>query len=663
MTGVTVTRTAQPVTAPTGVAAVAIAGGDTPPGRRAYYHVTRVVGGTEGEPSALVTAETTASEGQIRLTWDATTADAIWVYRSHRDDFWQMEIMELAGSATEFVDNPVLEPDAWPIAERLNLTVYVYALLAPGVFSQPGEARIIVAPGGGIAPFATHLNAPRFAVAWDAFPDATGYRVIVHRSWYSNWRPGYHYQFDVPATQTALDFIFNGDDAHDPIEVPGQPIARTGPTGVVPVVPVGHELIGGTPYTILLVAGHACAGARPVTDIFVSRARVPDDTVGTTETMFERVPAAEFGTRWLAPGETGWPFPDTFRDRNGRRYTELYTTVDPLPEMILVTVNGRETVGDGTGTLLTDLWDQWLDLLRHQILGVYDAGASLPTPVFEAEPVTPAPPARPQIDEDSFAAAQARQPVTAAWGLGLGRAGFVSVPEALADLARSAGAWYSPANRHLQFMVAILDPPALLAALITHDAVRDIVEGSFSVEERIDQHWNVVPYTFRRTYLTGEAEGVDEVRDQASIDGYGGVERVAPLQVYGALREAATARARATAFLRRHRDPPRLVRYRTGLQGTALELGDPVRVTHPEGLGAEGYVRQPLRVHRHHLDPLDYGVTIEAVDEGRMLRSLFILGPAGIADRWAEADDSDRFYGYLASTDDFADGESAKRLG
>src|SRR3989304_1531070 len=148
------------------------------------------------------------------------------------------------------------------------------------------------------------------------------------------------------------------------------------------------------------------------------------------------------------------------------------------------------------------------------------------------------------------------------------------------------------------------------------------------------------PAPRRRTSRTGEAEGVDEVRDQASIDGYGGVERVAPLQVYGALREAATARAPATAFLRPHRAPPP-----------------------PARLAAGGPAPQPLRLPRHPLDPLDYGVTIEAVDEGRMLRSLFILGPAGIADRWAEADDSDRFYGYLASTDDFADGESAKRLG
>ena len=75
----------------------------------------------------------------------------------------------------------------------------------------------------------------------------------------------------------------------------------------------------------------------------------------------------EYGVTWFAPDHAGWIYPTKYVDINGRRYTLIFTTVEPLPDKVFVDVDGIETAGDGTGALIRSIVDQRLHFMVNFI--------------------------------------------------------------------------------------------------------------------------------------------------------------------------------------------------------------------------------------------------------------------------------------------------------
>lgn len=675
VTGVTAVAQAMSGAAPTNVTATAVSGGTSKESITRHYIIAAVVGGKETLLSAMVSATTTATLRTIRLTWDAVPgASRINVYASDRSVFGQFAYKILAGGATT-VDDTFVAPNqnrnhldlaGFLLGLRLNMRYRVYALLSDGTFSNPGEVTLD-ADANGLdisrhpTSFAPHswIGDRNVLISWSAFTGAVGYRIVQWTSKYSDWGPTWDAFFDVDATTLSYTDTVVFQNVTTPIDLPGDLVAAD---GVMPCTHVGTEEISGTTWQRLLVCGHA---VKEIQAVFRSTADAAGGSVSESDRQgalaLKEVPAADFGVTWLAPGKSGWPHPNDYVDIGTRRYTLIYTTEDPVPSQVAVNVLGIEDVGDGTGTLLTAIAEITQHWLENWVYGDYQQGAWLGTPTFDDDTTLA------QIDTASFTQAQTDAETRLAGGyvgaVVIGAGGrFETIRDVLAALCR-CGDFDFGFNRRTQAMISMFVESALTTAT-AFDDTRDIIDQSFDVTDVVTELYNVVPYAYAFDYLTAAFEKTDEVRDQASIDNYD-EESVMPRVELPYIRLAVIAMDIVRRRLLRHKDPPRVVRFSTSLQGLSVDLGDLITVTHPEGIGASGWTNQAVRVTRHEVDPLDYRVMIEGLDVQRLFRESFILGDeATLPADWDDADENERAYGYLAdeATGTFTDGEPIKRL-
>ena len=324
-------------------------------------------------------------------------------------------------------------------------------------------------------------------------------------------------------------------------------------------------------------------------------------------------------------------------------------------------MRGIESVGDSTGTLLTSPPDILRHMLENFVYGDWQQGAWLATPTFPDDTTLN------QIDTASFDTAETNLNNRIVGGyplaISIGSDGaFLSVRDFIATMS-ICGDMDVGFNRKSQVMLSVFTESAL-TGVGTYDEIRDIHEGSFDVEDFPDEMYNIVPYAYRYNYAAGKYDVEGEVRSQESIDGYS-EESVMPKLELRYVRDGTAAEDNARKHLRRVKDPPRRVTFKTNRQGLTDELGDLKRITHPEGVGASGWSKNPIRIIRHETDPLDYSVTIQGTDVKRLFRTKFILGDrTALPAAWTSASDDQRYYGYLGNrtTDQFADGEPIKRL-
>lgn len=363
--------------------------------------------------------------------------------------------------------------------------------------------------------------------------------------------------------------------------------------GACPCYPVGAETISANPNWVrMLIAGHAC---KEVEALYL------DGVV---------VDSGRYGVDVLCPGKTGWPWgATTYRDIGGRRYTVVYILGPDATALVEGTiamsadVKGIETVGDGSGTLVTALYDQYLHWLTNFGLGDYQAGAWLSVPTW--------PDTTPRIDSASFTTAKASIAGRVA-GAGYVGGGIVGSNNDLRTLREWIAAWNASCdaragfNRLGQFMVVSGEQqtPALDLTEQT-----DIVEGSFSVDPAPDELRNVIPFSYAREYVA-DAWAVDGERavSALSITGYR-TRREDQARALWFVRDQATARDIATHFLHRKMHPPRRVTLATGLHGLLAEIGSTVTVTHADAPGhraywvvsppaGTGWVQRPVLVER-----------------------------------------------------------------
>ena len=427
--------------------------------------------------------------------------------------------------------------------------------------------------------------------------------------------------------------------------------------GLVPVTHLGTETISGVQWNRFLVAGHAC---KEIVNWFVDGEKLP-------------ILTAALGEDWLVPGFAGWTdeFGSTlFREFGGRRYCIIYVRNSAAfahidgTALITVNVRGIESVGDGTGTLLTDGLDQYQHFMQQYAFSDYQTGDWATPPVFEDDATLAI------VDDTTFTASKliSAGRITGgyvnAWGIGLNNA-FVTMREQIArfNLSNDCDSGW---NRRMQFMVSMVpdDVPTLLAAAGTHTEAFDIAEDSFDIDDEARELFNGSPYTWAWNPRENKFEREDEETDAVSIARTGETKPAQLISLYG-VRSNVVASDIAFRRLTRNKFPPRRVRFKLPATGLNDELGDIRLVTHSDGIGSGGWVNNPVRIIRHETFADNFSVEVTALDLGRLFEGAFILGDETVLPAaWTSATEAEKRYGYLCdeTTGLFSDGAKGKRV-
>ena len=628
------------------------------------YYYDGPNGGRGSFGDGPLSAYTVTPDGtqKIQVSWSAAAgavtyrAYLAWYYYGAR--FTQ--VIETASTSCEFTANPAWGDEATadnitPAADVVSFGEFWWYCVAAQM--SDGLTAHSMVGFGHSKPYRRAIR-----VEWEAVAGALSYKVYrrgATGTWDREW-----------TVSSALTYF--DDDLLDTgvTYIDGAPA----PKGLVPVVPVGSmEDSSGFRWKAFVVAGHAI---KAITNVFLNG---------------ERVDPGNFGVTWAVPGQTGYStyFPNTgsscqYLDINGNRYTMLFVRGPDAEsgghggddvggdhgagesKQITLNVQGIEDVGDSSGDLITDGLLQYLHVIQNWVLDVYESGAWLTTPNFADDA------ALPMIDEASFttasgvAATRISGGYVGAWMLGA-KGERISVRDMVARLNVSFDV-DSGFNRKTQFFVSMVDESlAALDAASSMIDVRDVHEGTFSVEPVDSEHFNRFAYYYGRDYTGQRPTGwiaSGEESDATSISDLDETKSAPDLELW-CVRSAGQALDVVYRRLTRAKEPPLRVVWTTGMAGLSDELGDIKLATHFGGLGTDGYEARPVRIIRHETDPEKYTVTLEAWDMQRLFEGTLILGDtATLPAAWTSATSAQQRYGYLCdeTTGLFSDNKRGKRL-
>jgi hypothetical protein len=566
-----------------------------------YFTNQSNVGGRGTWPGHVPTAVVDGTQ-RIVATWDAAPGAA--VYRCYLGYYYfgarWLQVIETTATSCAFTDNP---SSATPV-DPTNITpgaspptwsqFWYYAVAA--VRSDGSESARSTDVFGLSSPYRRPVR-----LQWLPVTNAASYRIYRRAA---NGTYDRMWTVDAPTTTFDDDLLDTGA-----VIILGPPVAQ----GVVPVTYVGETPdITGTPWSTFLVCGHAVSA---ILEWYAGGVQMDPSTAGVD---------------WAVPGWPGFAtyFPNTgrtqYRDINGRRYTLIYvrgpSAAAALAGTAPITLNlfGIEAWGDSRGPVVTSLALQYLHALQNWLIGDYQSGAWLPSPPMPDDPLLT------QIDDASFSVLDAlftaqRGGYTGAFMLG-GRAERISMRDTMTRFhlcGIDAGF-----NRRTQFFVTAVDrDPARVAQAIEFTQARHIHADALAITDDASQWFNVHPYDYRRDYrqaapaewtLSGEARADPLIAD------YGGEERVAQRVQLHMIRDARIAASIMATRLLLTAEPPRQAVFSVSLEGLDVEPGDIVLVTHLDGIGAQGWVKNPVRVFRHDYDPEAFRVRIEAYDANRI---------------------------------------------
>lgn len=687
VTGVTVVAGPVPGTAPSAPSVSSGGGGAFSYEGRSYYAVKALFPDPEDGaqfiegPLSAASAYDHDDGEQVDISWGAVGgAVGYAVFRSSNSKFTVADnIGEVDTGFTSQEDhsagwNPfsigtkrLVEDEGVPDWDRelhANYRYQVWAKLGPDTWSYPGEAFIERFPMAD--------NRPKFdnRLTWDAFSGAIGYRIIRWRQFksggYNPRRTAYDKQWDVgPGVTMFTDNVRVDHPAVDPIQIPGAniPIVPSFKP-LIPTTHVGSEEIGGTTYQRLLVCGHAQGGIEQVFTLITSDTNDPTEEgtlVLSSEQDFEEVKT--FGDLWLVPGKTGWPHANDYVDLNGRRYTLIYFKGVEPPPVTRLAMKGITVNPDGTGAVIASLIDQYLHALQNWLIGSSDGTTWLDSPTFPDDASLP------QIDETSFATVKAitERRVTGGY-VGAVHFGLesrqISLREALARLNISCDV-NCGFNLRTQFFISMLtEEVSLLTNGTEVTQLRDIKRDTFSVVPIVAEFFNRIPYTYFWRPADLSWDHSTDLEDATSIAEVGETRAAIPRNLYF-VYDQAIAEDIIRRFLLVSKEVPVTVKWSEGLAGLNFSLGDIILLTHSDGIGAQGYVKQPIRVTRQDFNPGTFQVDLEGWDAGIFFADAFILGDTtSLPAAWTSADSLQQRYGYLGSvaTGLFSDGARAKRL-
>lgn len=361
-----------------------------------------------------------------------------------------------------------------------------------------------------------------------------------------------------------------------------------------------------------------------------------------------RLSDAEVDAYMAVPGRANWTAAFDSRqylEVHGRRYCAVevdrgYAIANKLisadelsagENALTANFDGIEDIGDATGAPITHLILQALHFAENCLAPDRPVNAQA---WVGASPIT----------------------FTALPGVGLvNRASFLALADAHPELDNQGGvigafqeevgaldAWarflisgdFQTGESRLGEMLASREPDTIPDDLDTVDDVININDGSFSISDGVlTELWNVQPFRYGRN-LSGRTTGggtaiirgqrvvipeLDEwqstqdgevpMEDEASQFHFDQVKEASQMDLFF-IHDRTTARQLISRVLMRYSFPLRRAAMTLPLSGLSKDLGDCFRATHLEGVGADGWQREPVRVQDHTLENNEESVTL-----------------------------------------------------
>jgi hypothetical protein len=334
----------------------------------------------------------------------------------------------------------------------------------------------------------------------------------------------------------------------------------------------------------------------------------------------------------------GTDYRQQIREVNGHRYHLLLFQTAQISETceyfeVTANVEGIETNGDGSGTLLTNADDVFAHIMLNWIFNNYQSS------------IGPyAPPTGPWFTDVAYASGIWNQAsVEAAKVVADGRVPGGYVGSGTLDEVIEAREWIrellisfdlelyfdNATSTQGAWCIRRFDPTVLRTSLPHWSAGADaILKDSFSLDIPVDQMMNVLPFFGGPT-----TQRMDTAAPQGATNARGGGWRIsgemtstASVSRFGmAIAEpfylkwtdhAATVTDVMARYLKYQELPPVIATFRIGLRALTSPLGSLIRLSHPDGLGASGWTEHVCKVTRCDLDMdrLIANVTVVSVD-------------------------------------------------
>lgn len=428
---------------------------------------------------------------------------------------------------------------------------------------------------------------------------------------------------------------------------------------------VGDRLLAdGKVYGEFVWVGHACYSSTPIDMVYFWNG--PLDGPGTVWYSNISIPVvgidteADIGGRIALPGYGNWSalgYGSSFIDYNGHRYTTMFMRgifrdwalgIIPAPDGLGgvpfdVSAYGAATGGDGSGTLITRIYQQYLHILQNWCPPVgagYQSGAWLPSPTFVDDPTVT------MIDENSFSVADAQSQVYVTSGTGGFRGDFVvganneaiTFRTLISRLNVSCGG-RSGSNTVSQFMVTLLNTSLATTTMADELSwVRDIFSGSWEIDPDVSSLYTSINNQSTQDYvgrqqsgwrsdlkgmpqdISAAAESVYGARTQSPMVSFYMVrERNRSIDVVDYIQGSDTVAAILRLKHLTNSFMPRVPKLQTGPAGFNYELGQILPLTHYEGLTTGGWIRNPAQIELMSIDPTTYTTYIESFNLGKIL--------------------------------------------
>lgn len=338
------------------------------------------------------------------------------------------------------------------------------------------------------------------------------------------------------------------------------------------------------------------------------------------------------GTAFLFPvAGTAWDsyFPTPYRDIDGadgitRRYTLGYARGhrgDLLASgtaKISFNLCGAETLGDGSGDLITDYHDQFQYILNRHILASgegYTTGLYGPVPTQGLELL-------PIVDADSFDVVKAMREDELVGGM-VG-AGVMGALGELVDVATEIQRWCIGGDLRIgpsrlwQIKAAAIDENLEPVYGITTDVSDefDIHARTFKPMPRLAELENAFQYEYLRDYVEGGFSIANQTfRNQNSIDRWRLIKQGATFSFYY-LEDDAAVDLILDRHVSRRSNAPMYVTGEIGLagMGAAYDIGEYFKLRHWRGVADGGWTDRVMWIVSHTFLPGPKRVRLECLD-------------------------------------------------
>jgi hypothetical protein len=375
------------------------------------------------------------------------------------------------------------------------------------------------------------------------------------------------------------DYAWSLDAARTPVGI--LPVIYVGPANTIP----GSGIPGGE-WEAFLIAGHAISC---VQSIFASNL---EDSPGSV-----RMPTSTYGSEFKVPGlQVPLYYDIAGSDGVTERVCLMFATGERATQhiegQVPITVNvaGIEAVGDGSGDTITDLALQFQHFLQHWVVQNYLTGSWGSVPTFTDGTA--------KVRTSSFSAVNAIHAArlgTSDGYIGNMYLGDQKPAREWAKEFQTGGDMRLGVNHQGQLLVTTLDHTQSTTGLTEFTAQDDMVQASFQIDPQVSEIFNIYTHEYGVEPATGRKSGLAQtIRHATSITNHG--ERIAQARVNRATNRKPTADDVANRALMQSYDAPVDVSFDTDLRGTAVTLGQIVKVTHYQGIGPLGWTDRNLVV-------------------------------------------------------------------